>query len=515
MPHEAVMPTGESAASPVTAAAETPVMPDRLRQVRLRYLSCFSFRVMLAVGLATIAVLTVSTRFNDPDLWYHLKLGQVVWTTHSIPTKDLLSHTAYEHAWTAHEWLAQVIIYGVYKLAGETGLMMWLSITSSLVLMLIYVLGYLHSRNALVAFLGGVCGWLFTTVGLAIRPQVMGYTFLLLELILLELAAKRRRFLWLLPPLFAVWVNCHGSYFFGMAVLGVYWISSFQKQDWGQIAADPSPDWKLRSAIVGLCGMALCLNPVGVKLLLYPLDTLFQQTTSMNSVEEWMAPDLRSGRALAMIAAAGLTLLIPLLRRSDLLLRELLLVAMTFYLASQHVRMLFVFGIVVSPVLCRLAAPLLGMEREKTEHPIVNAVLMAACLLAMILAFPNTKAIERQVRRGNPAGAVEFVRRANLSGPMLNEYVFGGYLMWALPEHKDFVDGRADVFDWTGVLAEYGRWATRSEAPNLLLDKYKIRFCILSKNSPPLLDVAHLPGWKQAYSDDVAAVLVRQDGAPR
>ena len=69
----------------------------------------FSFRVMLAFGLAVITWLTVSNRFNDPDLWFHLKLGQVVWNTHSIPTTDTFSFTAYGHSWTAHEWLAEVL----------------------------------------------------------------------------------------------------------------------------------------------------------------------------------------------------------------------------------------------------------------------------------------------------------------------------------------------------------------------------------------------------------------------
>lgn len=54
-----------------------------------------SFEVMLALGLAVITVCTVSTRFNDPDLWWHLKIGEIVWQTHSIPSTDTLSYTAY------------------------------------------------------------------------------------------------------------------------------------------------------------------------------------------------------------------------------------------------------------------------------------------------------------------------------------------------------------------------------------------------------------------------------------
>src|SRR6476659_5039083 len=68
----------------------------------------FSFRVMMAVGLVVVAVMTISNRFNDPDLWFHLKLGQIVWDTHSIPSTDPFSFTAFGHVWTAHEWLAEL-----------------------------------------------------------------------------------------------------------------------------------------------------------------------------------------------------------------------------------------------------------------------------------------------------------------------------------------------------------------------------------------------------------------------
>ena len=78
----------------------------------------FSFRVMLAAGLVLIYLLTISNRFSDPDLWFHLKLGQTMWDNHSIPSTDSFSYTAYGHPWTAHEWLAQLSIYTVYRWEG-------------------------------------------------------------------------------------------------------------------------------------------------------------------------------------------------------------------------------------------------------------------------------------------------------------------------------------------------------------------------------------------------------------
>jgi hypothetical protein len=92
---------------------------------------------------------------------------------------------------------------------------------------------------------------------------------------------------------------------------------------------------------------------------------------------------------------------------------------------------------------------------------------------------------------------------------MLNEYEFGGYLTWALPEQKVFIDGRCDLFDWTGVLADYGRWATLLEDPQRLLKKYRIDYCLLRSHTPKTEIMRYLPGWKQVYDDEVAQVWVR------
>src|ERR1700722_6384257 len=94
----------------------------------------FSFPVALASLLAALAVLTVQSRFDDPDLWWHLKTGQIIWTTRHIPVTDLFSYTTNHHAWVPQEWLSQTVIYGVYHLGGLSGLMLWLCFITAAVL---------------------------------------------------------------------------------------------------------------------------------------------------------------------------------------------------------------------------------------------------------------------------------------------------------------------------------------------------------------------------------------------
>src|SRR5258707_13517768 len=141
----------------------------------------FSFPIMLAGLLAVLAVLTVRQRFDDPDMSWHLKTCEVIWTTHTIPTTDLFSYTTNHHGLIPHEWLSQVLIYGAYRWGGYSGLMLWLCFFTAALLIAGYILCSLYSGNSKVALLGALAIWLFGTVGFAVRPQMIGYLLLVVE----------------------------------------------------------------------------------------------------------------------------------------------------------------------------------------------------------------------------------------------------------------------------------------------------------------------------------------------
>src|SRR5271156_5935627 len=84
----------------------------------------FSFPVILGAFLVVLTILTVRGRFSDPDMWWHLKTGEIIWNTHHIPTVDSFSFTTNNHAYVPHEWLSQLIIYAAYRFGGYTGLML-------------------------------------------------------------------------------------------------------------------------------------------------------------------------------------------------------------------------------------------------------------------------------------------------------------------------------------------------------------------------------------------------------
>jgi len=472
----------------------------------------FSFPVSLAALLAALAVLTVRTRFNDPDLWWHLRTGQIIWAQRAIPRIDLLSFTTGQYPWVPHEWLSQLAMYAAWKAGDYTGLMLCFSILCAALLVIQYVACALYSANVKIAFLGALVTWFFATTGLAMRPQIPGYVLLACELLILHQGrARSPKWFFLLPVLFAVWVNTHGSFFFGMIVLAVFLITGSINLDLGLLASRPldRDHRKILLWAAALSVAALFLNPVGWELLVYPLRTIFDRRMQLDSVTEWQKLSFDDVRAFGLLALAGAILLIALLRRTALYLDELALLAVAFGMAILHQRLLFAWGIVAAPVICRQLATAWNTHQPARDRILPNAALIVASLGVAFAAFPAPAALVSQVRRGNPAEAVDFIRRAHLTGRMLNEYEYGGYLSWALPEQKVFIDGRADVYAWTGVFQDYGAWATLREDPNRLLDKYSIDFCLLSRSAPLARVMPYLPGWSEQYADSRSVIFAR------
>lgn len=481
--------------------------------MRIRILQrIFSFPVALACLLIVLAVLTVRPHFDDPDMWWHLKNGEIVWTAHTIPVVDLFSYTANHLASIPHEWLAEAVIYGAYRSGGFSGLMLLLCFLAAALLVAGYGLCRLYSSNAKVAFVGAMVIWFFATVGLSMRPQMIGYLYLIAELALIHLGRTRnpRWFFWL-PILFAVWINCHGSFILGIFLGGVFLFSSFFCFQLGSLISqrwDPHCRRMLALALA-LSAAALFLNPVGIRQIMYPVNTLLHQPLGLGNVEEWGPLRLTDERGVGLFAVLLCCFLLVVVRRADLYWDELLLLALGTWLAGSHMRMLFVFGILAAPVLSRQLSSSWDDYKADEDRIWPNAVFVGMSMLVALLAFPSRQNLAQQVEAQEPAKAVAFIEANRLSGPMLNDYGFGGYLIWAAPEHPVFVDGRSDIYEWSGVLNEYGQWAALQSDPNILLDKYKVNFCLLSPQSPMVRVLPLLHKWKIVFSDNNSVILVR------
>src|SRR5262249_12634826 len=120
---------------------------------------------------------------SDADFWWHLKTGEYIINTHSIPRTDFFSFTNYGKAWVAHEWLSEAIFYVIYSRFGFTFLIVAFAVVTALAFWIAYKRSESHPLIGGAAAMLGV--WtILPTVG--VRPRA--FTLLLSSIYLAMLA---------------------------------------------------------------------------------------------------------------------------------------------------------------------------------------------------------------------------------------------------------------------------------------------------------------------------------------
>jgi hypothetical protein len=144
-PPEALASAGSSAAE---VAVEPSVLDATIAQARrlcglLQW--AISFPAMLGMLLVGAVFVAGSTFSVDPDLWWHIRVGQEILSTHHWPTTDPYSFTVAGQPWMAYEWLGEVLLGGIARIAGLQGLMALLIVLASAVILALY--GYITLRS--------------------------------------------------------------------------------------------------------------------------------------------------------------------------------------------------------------------------------------------------------------------------------------------------------------------------------------------------------------------------------
>ncbi len=477
----------------------------------------FSFPAMLGAilvgGVATIA----RTFFVDPDVWWHVKFGQVILATHHLPTMDIYSFSVAGQHWIDAEWFGDVLLGGMYHLGGLRGLELMSLILGSAILIALYTLAAVRSGNSKAAFVATAAVFVLAVVSFNLRPQMLGYLFLILTLIILERFRQgKRRAIWGLPMLMVVWVNTHPSWIIGLGVIGVYLMSGLLEFRLGDIEARRwSPSDRLRLAIVlGLCACASLITPYGAALAAFPFKFAFSLPLNVTNILEWLPISFGSPLGkLFLITLLG-TIVFQVTCRIAWRLEELALFLFTTTMACLHVRFLLIFVPVFTPLLAIILARWVPRYKRAIDRYLLNAAMMGTVLAFIIWYFPTQAVLLRSAGKTYPVAAVEFLNHHAVPGPMYNNYGFGGYLIWSRgPQNKVFMDGRGELYEPGGVLTDYLQIADIRPGALSLLQKYGFQSCLIKQDEALATVLAALPDWQKIYGDETSVLYVRRSAS--
>ena len=459
--------------------------------------------------VALVISVLVPMRIGEVDIWYHLRNAQQFLTTHTFLRADTYTFTSAGAALLNHEWLAELPYYIGFREFGLRGL----AAVNVMVLCLVFGgMYYLACRRgadcgdaALVAVAAVILG--MYTAGP--RMHNFGYLCLTVLLIALERFQETGKGLWLLPPLFAVWINLHGSWVFGIVVIGIYLVSGLVKHGHGRVEAEPWKPGQLRTflLVTAASAAALLVNPYGYKLVLYPFDLLFRQQANMGNVIEWQPVDFHNVYGKMALLLLFVVLATGLLSERKWAVRDVLLLGFALWMGLMHARFLQFAAIVMVPIL----APQLRMcpPYEPSSDNSWRNLLAGVAIVALIIGgFPTSARLSPTIDQGFPRDALHFMQQNHLTGRLFHKYEFGGYIEWYAPEIKTFADGRTDIFVYNGVFDDYLQIG-QVKHPLEVLDKYKIEYVLFPPETSLSYVLDHSPQWRVMYEDRVAKLYER------
>lgn len=467
------------------------------------------FHFTLGAALVLLVFVFNTPSVSDPDIWWHLNDAQQIVHGH-FPRVDNFSWTATGSAWMDHEWLAELPFYFAYKSFGLQGLYTISFLITAIILCLLLYRSTKRTGDVKNSFIVAVYCVLLTVVSFGPRTLLFGWIYMLVMLIALDkFSAGNEKAIWIIPPLFLLWVNSHGSWLIGLVVYGIIVISGLFQFSFAQVETQRWSAKQIKLLVtVGLTSiLVLFINPYGYHLVMYPYDMAFHQKLNISHVEEWASVDFHNARGKVVFVGLAALFAASFLSKKKLLLADLLLLLLGLYSGLTYVRFLFFLAILISPFLSaqiRLFPP----YDPRIDKPLMNLLFGLVVLGVFLWKFPSEGKLQADIEKQFPAKSIAFLREHNIRNHVLTHYMWGGYLERFLPEVPVFVDSRVDIFEYNGTLKDYLDLIGIKE-PLAILDRRKIEY-VYFKPSDPLIYLLRQTGkWDVLYEDQVSIVLKR------
>jgi hypothetical protein len=479
-----------------------------------------------ALVLALVA-LTDVFRYVPADLWGQIRMGQDMLRARHVIGRDIYSYAIAGRVWRNQEWLSCVVMALAYDRLGVVGLkLLKLSCTAGTIGLLAAAVSETGASVRLQAAIL-VTAAAIVSPFMEFRPQI--FTYLLLAGLLALLARDTYRgagkLAWSVPGM-ALWANLHGGFVVGAATLTTYGAA--------RLLTQPAlrRDWRRCGRlllVIALALLATLATPYGLDTWLTVLHSL-RSTSAHMAITEWQ-PTLSVmvyrfhqtwGATLlcfipTMLLLGCLLITVTLAPRGGdgPLLAVAALLVLGAFVSMRNIP-LGVIGIVVP--LARHGGLWLRGRHEPAEprsqrYFVADQSILA--LLAIAVLFASGLFSRRlPAPLPYPQGAVAYMRDHSLSGRILDDVNWGGYLLWHRPgESRVFIDNRFETAFPEPLIRQYldflyglGHWQA-------LLDRYPHDFVLVGVQRPAYRLMLTRPDWKLVYRDCVAGLFARR-GSP-
>lgn len=448
----------------------------------------------------------------DRDLGLHLRVGEEIFKNRSPIFGNPLGLYFTDHPYVYHSWLSQLFLFLIYHKVGLLGLTFFYAFLTTAAMLTIYEICLEKGQQKFnPLFLAILTPFVVFTSGLRIR--VITFLFLsLLYLLLLRIEKGDKRLALLIPPLFTLWANLHGGFLMGLIfllLLCVYELIQFK------LPARPIFLLKIFIASSVFC----LLNPYGFGVFIQPL----QLTTApvffrLNLDWRPLPSDINT------LVFSSLFVLLVFWYKEKISAKDIFLFFCLFFLSILTSRFFLMLVLVSLPILVQIFE-MIGKQPWFKESIRTPPVLLALGVFLITISFKQSFQIVRiawayrsienyatALEPPMPFKAIKFIKEKAISEKMLNDFNWGSFLLWQLPERKIFVDGRMDMFviDGNHFLTDYWQMVSAEGKWLELLEKYEFEAVFLEKTFPLVKILPFLPEWKKVYEDNLAVIVIKE-----
>lgn len=495
---------------------------------------------LIFVALLGVFVFTpLSIRlFGDAGIGWHIRTGQQMLASHSIPHTDLFSSTMAGKSWFAWEWLYDLF---VGKLAATLGLngVVWLT---AVVIAAVFAgtFRYLTSRGAdiFVGLLLLLLAVSASSIHFLARPHVFSWLLTLIWFWILDSSERdgtaSKKKLWILPFLMLLWANLHGGFLIGFALLGIFWLDALW--NWGQANENRIEDMLAKVAsrrrawqlfYVGLaCGAATFVNPFGWKLHSHIYAYLTNRFL-MDHIDEFQSPNFhaiapRCFLLLVLIALATFALQGRHLRMSDALTSMFAIYSGLYASRNIPVSSVLLVMIVAPLIPTSLRAGGFFRRMSTVEAGLRGHVWPILAVAATFLVVANGGHVGSNLAMDAhfgetrmPVAAVDYMQQHDVRGPVLTPDYWGGYVIYKLyPRDQVVVDDRHDLYG-EQFFKSYLKFIRAQPGWETFLHEHAAGSILLPRDGAVAAALGNTEGWKTIYSDNLSIIYVPTSDSTR
>jgi hypothetical protein len=460
---------------------------------------------------------------GDGDTGYHIRAGEFILDTLSIPRQDIFSYLTPPLHWTAHEWLSEVIMALVHRASGLTGVVVFFAFMIAATYSLLFRVLRKEKFNVLLTVVILVLVLASSQIHWLARPHIFSLFFMIIWYHLLDdYQYHNRNRLYFLPALMVLWVNLHGGYIIGLLLLGIYLFSDVMI--WWRVNDEDKPEYvgkvKGFSLIFLACIMVSLVNPYGYQILLFPFQ-LSSNREIIDYVSEFQSPNFHEPIIFTYLFLFALATFALSKKRLNII--ELILVLLFTYMSLFSARYIPLFGIIVAPIVIKQFDFMIreahgsfadGLKKRadriaSTDASAQGYLWPGIAVVAIVIFLAVSGAGYSFDEKIKPVAAAEFLDRERLEGHMFNNDEFGDYVIYRLyPEYRVFIDGRLDMYG-KDILKEYYQVIRLEPEWETVLKKYDVNYIFYNSKTALSQFLLERDDWKLIYSDPVANIFMR------